>query len=513
MKRFIVLVFFAAVSALLAEPARAEVVLKHPRVAELEDKLTRDASTYLKGRFPNSPFMVTVSIDPLRRVETKAAGAGSGEAELPYLDWQSSDEVRDEWDDPQVSLGGLMVRVKRAKVSISLPHSTMDDEAKEIKDSIFSFLNLMPARDEVVIERRKWSDSRDSQWIWIGAAALMIFVVLGGMHLIHRSSSSKLASALMSVKNQAGAGGVGAGAVAMESAGMASAGGPEAQGSGGDVSFSDPIRIRELTVRLIDSIIEDGAFPNLADMLILDQLGRRDASQLGALLAEFPLEQQKILFSRSSGTHWLEAFRKPGSLDLKTLNVLQTLAHNLRDPQLKEQQDVFIYVWRLEEQMTGFIQRLNHSAAIAILSGLPKSISIGVARKAFPGNWAVLLDTKMNPPQLSSGEMKTIATSALSARPLQSFSDIQRYRNEVELVEYLKGVDIAEEREIYGASPQDSMIHRIRKPFFLVFEQQEAVLRDLVSKVSLGDWALSLFNVNRQERRMLESLFSEKQRF
>ena len=513
MKRLIYLTILAAFTSFWVNAVHAEVVQKHPRVAELEDKMTRDASSYLKGRFPNSPFMVSVSIDPLRRVEIKSASGGSGEAELPYLDWQSSDEVRDEWDDPQVSLGALMLRVKRATVSISLPSSTLDDEAREIKDSIFNFLHLTPARDEVVIERRKWSDGRQGQWIWIGAAAFLIALVLGGMHLIHRSAASKLASALVASRNQSAAGGPSAGPIAVDAQGGTGMGGHDASSSSGDVSFSDPIRIRELTVRLIDSIIGDEAFPNLSDMLVLDQLGLHNPGQLGALLTEFPLNHQKALFARSSGMHWLEAFRKPGGLDLHTLKVLQSLSHNIRDPQAKDLQEVLIQVWRLEGQMTAFIQRLNHSNAIALLSGLPKNISIGVARKAFPGNWAVLLDMNHKPPQLSANEIKTLSAAALAMRPLQNFSDIQRYRNEVEMIEYLKGIDIAEEREIYGASPKDSMIHRIRKPFFPVFDQHESVLRELIAKASLNDWALSLFNVNRQERRVVESLFTEKQRY
>ncbi len=57
---------------------------RHPRVVEVEEKLTKDAYQFLEKRFPKIPFIVNIEIDPLRR----ASGAQYGETgeSLPYFE-------------------------------------------------------------------------------------------------------------------------------------------------------------------------------------------------------------------------------------------------------------------------------------------------------------------------------------------------------------------------------------------------------------------------------------------
>lgn len=54
-------------SLLLDFAAIAQSVQKHPKVAELERYVSKEAFEYVKGRFPGEPVLVEVSIDPLRR--------------------------------------------------------------------------------------------------------------------------------------------------------------------------------------------------------------------------------------------------------------------------------------------------------------------------------------------------------------------------------------------------------------------------------------------------------------
>lgn len=88
----------------------AQEILKHPRVAELEDRLNKDASAYISSRFPSVPFMVTVRVDPLRR---ETASKQFNNENLPFFDNSEEEEIRDEWDNSQIPLASLINRVKR----------------------------------------------------------------------------------------------------------------------------------------------------------------------------------------------------------------------------------------------------------------------------------------------------------------------------------------------------------------------------------------------------------------
>lgn len=500
--------FLTGLLVFLALSAQADVIQKHPRVAELEDKLTHDAEEYLKGRFPDHPFLVTVTIDPLRRVEEpKQAKAGE---DLPYFD-ADSEEIQDEWDDPQMSLSRLMLRIKKASVKITLPASVNDDETSEIKDSIFSYLHLTPARDEVTIERKGWhSDAGEWTVVAIGFSAALLFLI--GLFIINRSSTQKITRALSEGAKSAGASAGGGVAQAPASAPAGAA--PEERVSGAaDLKFSDPIRVREVTARMMDSLQALPGFPNHYDMIALDDFGRKHSRELGAILHEFPAQMQKKLFSMSFHSCWLEAFNKPGSLGLECMELLQKMLHHPRNEKQNEWESCLIYVWRLEDERVRFIQKLKKDHAFAILSELPKNIAIDTGRKAFPGAWAMLLNPESSGAMPSEEEIREISDSALKLKPLFDLSLLQRYRNESELLDYLKYATPYEEREIYEASPEDSSIHRLRKPFYPMLEQDRETLEEMIQKASVNEWAMVLFNVERSGRKVFEELFSEKQRY
>jgi hypothetical protein len=73
--------------------------------------------------------------------------------------------------------------------------------------------------------------------------------------------------------------------------------------------------------------------------------------------------------------------------------------------------------------------------------------------------------------------------------------------------------DPVEEKEVYLASPSQSVIHHMRPPFYKAFELSSEELDLIVPKVSLDDWSLALFNTNRASRREIEKKFTDKQKF
>jgi hypothetical protein len=516
--RFLLLPILSAVALTVTLPRaiRAEGLGKHPRVAELEDRLAKDASTYLRGRFPDAPFLVTVSVDPLRRVEGKTGGQNSGDERLPYFDVQT-EEILDEWDDPQVSLGSVMLRVRKILVTISLPDSTRDSEAVEIKDSIHALLHLVPARDEVKIERRAWQTGPDPR-VWGSAAFLALVLFMMGLFAVQRASTNRLAKALLDSKAQGGGGGGNPAALAAAAAAAPAAEAPgrgrEAPGSlGGDLRFSDPIRIREMLLSCQTALAQSPSFPSLEDMIELDRLGRRDPRLLGAILGEFPLETRRRLFALSFSSSWLEALTRSGSVTMEGLELMQRLARNQSNQPTGPWEELLLAVWRLDDLRTGYIKQISTEEAMAILADLPRDLGLPTARRAFPGSWGSLLDPSFTPQRPKSERIRQLIAKAHEVRPLQDLAHVERYRRDLELLDYARAADPREEREIYDALPRDSLVATLRPAFFRALELPEAGRRELVQRVSVQQWALALFNVSRDDRKPIEELFGEKLRF
>ena len=175
-----------SLTALLSTLAQADNLQKHPRVAELEDSLRAQASTYLRARFPDQPFLVSVSVDPLRRTTAKETQTES----LPYFD-TVSEEIQDEWDDPSLSLYQLQVRTTKITLQVSLSDTLTDSETSEIKDALTLNLHLIPARDEIRVEIRQWTTSTSGRNLQFAMAGGIALLFLMGLFFINRQSTKK----------------------------------------------------------------------------------------------------------------------------------------------------------------------------------------------------------------------------------------------------------------------------------------------------------------------------------
>lgn len=480
-------------------------ILKHPRVVELEDRLNRDASEYIKARFPQIPFMVTVSVDPLRRDTAQKAGTADA---LPFFD-EDEEEIKDEWDNPQVPLMALINRVKKVQVNISIPSKLKETEVNELKEGIFSILHLTPARDRIEIARRDWALD-EVPWTSVYVITAVMIALLLGLLGINRTSANRIAKALTDLKMQNAAGA----STASPSPPLAEA---DSKGSrrsqSQELKFNDPIKMKELATRYIEFLTHSKAFPNHQDIFVLDDLGREHPEKLGALLSEFPAEMQKTLFAYSSHFHWIEALNEPGFLDFECLEVLQSMTQILREGDDLEWNRAVLSVWRLNENRTQFIKSLPKDEAFALLNEMPKAISVFEARKAFPGSWAAILDASFKPTPPSAERIREIQESAWRIVPLSDIAMVKSYKSEKEILTYLLTTDPTEERDIYGAASASSLIHKLRPPFFPIFDQSPENMASFVPKISTDQWAMALFNLPRPQRAKVDMHFSEKQRF
>jgi len=479
----------------------------HPRVAELQDKMTGYARDYLKTRLPDSPFLVNVRIEPLRR-DLKGSGVSTNER-LPYFD-VDDEEVVDEWDDPKASIYDLQARIQKATVVVALPKSIKDTEADEIKDSLTALLRLVPGRDEVRIERRSWSMG-PTFWYYVGLSFATALFVLFGLLFVSRTWARKLANAIHDIKPKENDNSEAASA--MNVSGMGVDPGRVNQAGAGDLKFRDPLRTREFVNARVQELMRAQHFPNLQAMIEMDKLSQRSPRDLGALLMEFPKTKQEEIFGLTYHSSWLDAFSNPGELSGQTLEVLDRISRIHGDQYDKEWDRLLIQVWRFGEDRVRFLKTINKDEAFCILRAMPTSISVPAARLAFPGNWAVLLDPSYEPKPLPEGRRKEIMWYLLEGKPLLDFKALEKYRQEKDLLEYLQMAGVNEERDIYEALPADSILWQVRPPFYKAVSAEQQVLATVFERVTLADWALALFNVPRDLRQPIEAMFNSKQKF
>lgn len=482
---------------------------RHPRVAELEDQYKRQAMDFLKSRFPHLPFSVVVSIDPLRRVS--ADNYQAKQEALPYYLLQD-EEIRDEWDDPNATLYVLSRRIKSVQVSVSVPSSVADEELSEIKETLISSLRLVPARDKIEILKRSWSGLPNfSVYAGIGLAAILIFLL--GLYAITRMSLRRMTRSFSELQTSLGSKNNQASVSPPPVVSMADENKNSGMG-GGEFRFTDPIKIREVIAGRVHELLYSDEFPRLEDIVNLDRFAQNDSRSTGALISEFPLDMQRRLFSLGRGEYWMEAFIEPGELVPQCLEILERLCRVQKSKRGKEWEALLIQIWRMDElTRVRFLRTIEQEESMAIVHSMPKNVSVPTARQAFPGSWGAVLDPQFRPTKVTVERIKKIGEKAMEILPPVPFEILETYRQEKDLIAYLNVSDVAAERDIYRASPETAMIHRIRPPFYRVVQDDKAHMEQFVNMISLDDWALALFNVNRSERANIDRHFSNKQKF
>ncbi|PIU00275.1 MAG: hypothetical protein COT74_04900 [Bdellovibrionales bacterium CG10_big_fil_rev_8_21_14_0_10_45_34] len=476
---------------------------KHPRVLELEEKLTKDAMTYLKGRFPSSPFLAIVRVDPLHRSTSETS---RGER-LPYLDLQET-EITDEWDDPSLSMHELLRRTTKVEVKVELPKELSEDRSNEVKENLISLLSLTPARDDIVIIRRDW-ETTGNYWLQVSFAIGGLLLFLIGLYFILRASTSRIADAVVNMKpSGSGAGSNLAGAAMHNMVDHTSA-----RSGVQDLNFSDPIRIREMTGEIVGALSKDSHFPNFEAMVELDGFCEKDQRAFGALIKEFPIELREKLFSLSYSEKWFEALTNPGDLNQQALSLLLRIHRLEKSTKTNPQWErLLIQAWRLDERRSEFFAKMHETEAFAILRSLPNSIALPIARDVFPGKWGFLLDLESTVERIKEQRIVELIEIAIALKSPRDFSQVTRYRKDRDLLKFLDTAEVHEEKEVYRALRKDSIVHQLRPPFFKVLEEQTAEIGEFVANVPVSDWAMALFNVSKAERKNVEAIFNEKQR-
>lgn len=489
--------------------------VKHPRVAEVEKYLSREALDLLKARFPEHPFMATVSIDPVHRGNSTNPTTGE---KLPYLE-VDSEEIVDEWDDPALSNIALLSRVKKVVVTLSLPDTLTDDEVSEIKTTLYSSLSLIEARDTVDIRKRNFAKNNsflaENFGAFLALSSLAWAMLIFGFAGLFWFLSARIKSGMKDIKIQTtdsnhGSSNPTSSTPQIDSSQERSS--KSVSQISGDVKFSDPFKIKEIIGTYVEKIEAMPSFPNFKQMVAIDDFCRDFPNECGSLMYEMPREIMNKLFSFSTESYWLLALSEPKDMNSGCIELLNKLVR-LQDSLNPELDEILIQMWRLGDDLTQFIKTLNQNEAFTLIDQLPATQGLAVAREIYPGSWGGLLNKTYNQINFPQERIEFIDKQLKKMKPLRDMSYISKFKHDQELVKFLHITDPQTEKEIYQAHGAPDELTKLRKPFYAVLEAADSQKKVFAQRINIEDWAYSFFNLPRSERRSFESCFSDKQKF
>lgn len=506
--------------------AQTAIPARHPRASELERTMNTELQSLLRDFAPGKPFSVAVKIEPLRRITAQ----GGPKETLPY--YEMSDEIKDEWDDPARSDFELLNRVTRITVKVIVPQEFTDAQLIDLRTNILTRLPLLEGRDLVEINKKDWIPqvvrSDYTQYtMWILGLGVAMMLILGLVYfLVSSVAITRITRAIKAIKigsSDASGGGSPMGPVALPSSEGSSSSDSKGKGgqfSGGQIQMNDSIKMTETVQWMIKNIETNTFFPTLEDMMMLEGYLHTSSKSVGGLLSEFPESLRKKVFSLSYSDHWLKALSSPGEIDPVSFEIVNRLVKGLKNEidvtthlRTMEWEDLMIYCWRLNDKLPVFLKMLPHADALEILTFLPRSLSIRVAREVLPGAWAIVLKSNMSQPTFSLETIQQYKQQCLELSPLRPTGSLESYKRDVELSNYLHTCDPAIEKEIYGALSEDSVLFTIRPPFYKVLDADLATMKEFMPQISLEDWAIAMMNIAKGNRGEIDKCFTDRQKF
>jgi hypothetical protein len=482
---------------------------KIPRVIELEEKLIEEGSSYFAHRFREEPFFIKVNVTPLRR-SIEAAGAQDS---LPYLD-QVSEELEDEWDDPITPINFLRNRVKEITVELDVPDNFTELQLIQIKEDLYNQLKLYPIRDKIevkpILKTISKIESLPTYYYYVGGAIFLSILSLGLVLKFGTKTSQPMVNKESS-------------SAPMMAAAPASSGSSHDSHSDtqkkysadvrGDVNFHDPVKMKDLVGAKIAQILKSETFPTLFDLMEMENLSRSNNAQLGALIFEFPVALQKTCLEMAYNHDWLQALSEPGNLNNQSLEVLDKMGRNREwASQNRNVETLLIQIWRMDDQAVNFFKKIDQAHAFSLLSLMPKSIALRIARKAYPGSWAKILEDNKDHVLFDVKTLEDYYKLSLTIAPPLKWEMLKEFRNSREIIKYLDLTNVDEEKEIYESLHQDSHILTMRYPFYKVFEQTDDELKKMLGQFPLEKMALVLCQSSRNYIKRVISLLDEKQK-
>lgn len=484
---------------------------RHPKVIEVEMQLSKDATSFLQQRLPNEQVYVNVSIDPLRR------STDAKNEQLPYF--ASEDEISDEWDVIDSPVVLLLSRIKHATVSVEVPDHVTDAEISDLKEKLYQYMKLIPIRDTITFTRKgalsKVTTEKDhTLYYFITGLSLVVFA---GLFTTLKFTAPKVAAANGSSVSAGASNNASSPAPAMRSNSNKSQG---AAGTSsvhskvnGDINFNDSIKAADMLKEKLHGVINASVFPMLSDMLILEQLANKSLGSLGALIFEMPRKHQQKVFFRGRSDKWFKGYIEATSVNIECFAAVEKMLRNRNASGPEKWEELLIQIWRMEDEAQLFLKQIPQEEAFTILGHMPKSFSVPCAKKAFPGAWARVLESKEFPIIDDEKKLDDYLQRSLGVKPYFSFKSIDDYKKDLELVDYLRTATLKDEEEVYESLSTTSNIHRLRPPFYSVFKADDESFKAIFAQYDIYEWATAVLNAPRDYIKRVTAELDDKKKY
>ncbi|MGE0763081.1 MAG: hypothetical protein AB7N80_07380 [Bdellovibrionales bacterium] len=504
------------------------------RTTEIEEFYAEKVTEILKTRFPDRPFTVFVTIDTGRDEVSRREDSTRKEkttTRLPHLEWEQ-DEL-DLWDRMDVPLGTLIGQLKSVKIDVSIDSSLTDSEVEELKTNLAKQLKLDAKADTITITKMNWLQAekyRTFSWIALFFVVALV-TTMAGFWMLAKLSVKHLVQGLSKPIQDIGQSTQKFATDALSLASdMAHGAAPTSErekdvGAGNDnLDFgANLLEIRKNALELINRNQDLFSRPDSRLMEFLERRGQEDPGTVGSVLAELPEPTLRTLFKYGVGNWWFVALSQPGPLTSKSIQVLSEAdklrlrRHFSEDLKLGNNDDFrragVIFSRLRDEELAVLFADLPIEIAQSVFELMPRTLALAVAKRMFPGQWAVFLEAKKKLKPIDPPVLVHLEKQAQEMKPLRSESQIQAFFQDLDLVNYLDLASPRDEKDFYTVLPENSAIRRERVPFFKVLEAPPQVLRILGPILTVREWALVLFGCEPYDRDKFLAAFTDRLRF
>jgi hypothetical protein len=486
------------------------------RVFEVENNIKTRSTLYIKKFIPENKFSLEVKITPLLRNYQNSNPENN--SNLPFYDLSEQDAL-DEWEDPLYPIDSLFQRIKEAELTLKIDDGYIPKNISLFKENILREAGLKVGRDDIKIEFvaftlvEKKIDLKEmfSNPEFIQTFSLIIFAIFS-LLLLSRFTKQTRGDQETGKKESNNI------QTATPAPSMPRAHTPSfnqgAQEIKGDLSLSDPLQVSRIIKQKITVLLSDENFPLLQDLILFEELLTANANAFAYLIYEFPLTMQEKIFKYGRDEKWNKGFLEAGIADKKVILTLDQMLRERNQNKDHSFEKLIISLWRMSpKKLEYFLKDVDSEISIGLLYHLPKELSLPVARKLYPGNWAKTLSE--NPPYNFDDQNMVNKTfeQALKAFPLFEIESLRVSKNKKDLLRYLYYAEPKEEEEIYSITGSMYSLTSVRPPFFSFFKLNEDKKKTIFSQYSIEQWALISFNASREYRTLLNELMDDKQKY
>lgn len=477
------------------------------RLAEVEDYFIKESSRNLEKVIGEGKYLLNVKVVP-QRMESQPR-----QDRLPFF--YENENITDPWEDVEFPFYGLIRRISSVRVHLIIDQKLKIADVGSLREQIIKDAKLIPGRDEVIIGFEQFPSEKLDVISYmmnpILMASIILIIGLGGIGFILSGRFSKHISNVSNPSSN----------VSMPSAPvpttidrshLSTSAKTDSRVNAVGNSFVELSSSLKQLPHKIMTLSQERFFPSLGDLILLEDLLKKDPLSFTYFVNLVPSEQRNSIYAHGRSEDWIEAFCDAGVPSQEAVMIVERMLLNHSLQRKKEVEEVLILLWRCSNSLEMvFSSNDKQSTSLALLSHLPKDLSLPIAKNLYPGSWAEVL-TFQDLDVLDLSELNVYKERALKFKPLFDEQSMKTLVERKDLFEYLDFTSPEFEHDVYKVLGKDSDISKLRPPFFPLFDLNSRDFEMILSNFNLAQVALVCLDIPRKLRGKLEELMNEKQK-